>query len=66
MGGTASGAGLSPWIEGTPFIAQGAVAGAPVSLVKPPMKAVFATADYGAGRAVISEGGTFSFVQTKR
>lgn len=66
VGSTASGAGLSGQIEVRPHIRQGATAGAAVSLVRPVFKAKVPSADYGAGRAYVSEGGSFSFVQTLR
>ena len=53
--------------EVTPFIPDGAVINAAVTLIKPVMKAVLEPAPgYGSHRAVISSGKQFSFVQTLR
>ncbi|WP_439523169.1 hypothetical protein [Marivita sp.] len=65
-GGSANGSGVSPSLEVTPFIRQGVSAGASAALVRPPMKAKFPEASYGAGRAVVSEAGSFSFIQVLR
>ncbi len=65
-GGTANGSGVSPSIEVSPFIPNGVSTGAAVSLIRPPIKARLPQADYGAGRSVISEGGSFQFIQTRR
>lgn len=54
-------------IEVTPLIPVGAATGATVTFTKPVMKAVLQPdPSYGAGRPVISEGPSFSFVQTLR
>lgn len=65
-GGAANGSGVSPSLEVTPFVRQGVSTGAAVSLVRPVIKAKLPQADYGGGRSVISEGGTFQFTQTLR
>lgn len=66
VGGTADGSGLTPKLQVTPFIAPGAQLNAAVTLIRPPIKARLPQADYGAGRSVISEGGSFQFIQTRR
>ena len=63
---TASGAGLTPLFAVEPFIRPGVTVGAAVTLVRPPIKAVMTEADYGSGRPLITEGATFSFIQTLR
>lgn len=63
---TADGTGLTPLFAVEPFIRPGATVGAAVVLVRPPMKAVMTIADYGAGRARVSQGPSFSFIQTLR
>ena len=63
---TASGAGLTPLFAVEPFIRPGVTVGAAVTLVRPPMKAVITQADYGAGRPLITEGASISFIQTLR
>ena len=63
---TASGAGLTPLFAVEPFIRPGVTVGAAVTLVLPPIKAVMTEADYGSGRPLITEGATFSFIQTLR
>lgn len=65
-GASANGSGTTGSIEVTPYIRQGAAVDAIVTLGKPVCKAQLATADYGSGRSVITEGGTFDFIQTLR
>lgn len=63
---TADGAGLTPLFAVEPFIRPGVTVGTAVTLVRPPIKAVMTQADYGAGRPLITEGPSFSFIQTLR
>jgi hypothetical protein len=63
---TASSAGLTPLFAVEPFIRPGITVGAAVTLVRPPIKAVMTQADYGAARPVITDGASFSFIQTLR
>ena len=65
-GATANGSGVTGSIEVTPFIRQGAAVDAIVSLGKPVCKAQLVQADYGSGRSIVTEGGTFDFIQTLR
>ena len=65
-GATASGTGRAADIEVTPYIRLGAQIGAPVTLGNPVLKATIAEAEYGASRAVISQGGSLDWVQTLR
>ena len=65
-GATASGAGLTPLFEVAPHIRPGVSTGAAVVLIRPPVKAVLLDATYGAGRPLITEGGSFSLIQTLR
>lgn len=66
VGAVANGVGTTPLIQVTPFLRPGAALDADVTLQRPVLKAVLREADYGAGRATVSEGGTFSFIQTLR
>lgn len=66
-GAVASGTGVTPSFELTPFVQPGVLTGTAVTLYKPPIKAVLEPGPrYGAGRLVISEGPQFGFVQTMR
>lgn len=65
-GATASGAGLTPLFAVEPFIRAGVTTGTAVTLIRPPVKAVMTGADYGAGRPLITDGASFSFIQTLR
>ncbi|MEP1330101.1 hypothetical protein [Pseudophaeobacter sp.] len=65
-GGTASLGGEIADIEVTPKIRPGAAIGASVTLGTPVLKAVMKSANYGASRSKISEGGSFEWVQTLR
>ena len=65
-GAVAAIGGVTPLIEVTPFIRQGVKTLAPVTLVAPVCKAKIVTAEYGASRATISQGGTLSWMQTLR
>jgi hypothetical protein len=65
-GAVADVSGVAAWIEVTPFLRPGAVAGLPVALQAPVLKAKIKEAAYGASRATISEGGAFSWTQTLR
>ncbi|MDK3072773.1 hypothetical protein QO034_06595 [Sedimentitalea sp. JM2-8] len=65
-GAVANGSGNTPNFEVTPFIRPGAAVDAAVTLVAPVCKAVLASADIGASRAAISDGGTFAWRQTLR
>ncbi len=53
-------------IEVTPRLRTGTPIGAAVSMVRPVCKAVVDQADYGMGRSVITQGGTFNWIQTLR
>lgn len=65
---TADGSGLTPLFEVSPFIRPGAQAGAAVTLAKPFCKAVMIPGSYRPGlrRVVVTEGFTFSAIQTLR
>lgn len=66
-GATASGAGLTPLFEVTPFIRPGFVTGTTaVVLVRPPIKAVLLDPQYGSGAPLITQGASFGFIQTLR
>lgn len=66
-GATASGAGLTPLFEVAPFVRSGFVTGTTaVVLIRPPFKAVLTAVNFGGGRSVITEGGSFQFIQTLR
>lgn len=65
-GGVADQFGITPEIELTPFIRKGAAVDAAVHLIRPPLKAVIHTAEYGAGRSLVSLGGKFSWTQVLR
>lgn len=62
----ADAAGLTPLFAVEPFIRPGVTTGTAVTLVRPPFKAVVTSANYGAGRARVSQGPSFSFIQTLR
>lgn len=62
----ADGSGLTPLFAVEPFTRPGVTVGTAVNLIRPPIKAVLTGADYGAGRARVSQGPTFSFIQTLR
>jgi hypothetical protein len=68
VGGTASGAGVSPSIEVTPYIRAGAATGATVTLVRPRFKAVLdpRTFNPSDGAQVLSSGLSFGVIQTLR
>lgn len=64
---TASGAGVTPSFEVIPRIRPGALVDTPVTLKKPPCKAVLLpNPSYGSGRSVITAGASFNFIQTLR
>jgi len=64
---TPNGVGNTQLFEVTPFIQPGVVVGDPVTMVKPPMKAVLEPdPSYGTARAAVSAGPSFSFVQSLR
>lgn len=66
-GATASGAGLTPLFEVTPFVRPGVVAGATqVQLIRPPIKAVLESAEYGSGVPLFTQGASLRFIQTLR
>lgn len=65
-GATASAGGLTPLFEVVPAIRPGASVGAAVALVKPQAKALVVSAEYGRGRALITDGATFEITQTLR
>ncbi|KPQ06202.1 MAG: hypothetical protein HLUCCA12_12190 [Rhodobacteraceae bacterium HLUCCA12] len=66
-GATASSGGLTPLIEVTPFVRPGVVPGSTqVALVRPTIKAVLESADYGHGVRVFTQGATLRFIQTLR
>lgn len=65
-GGTAGSNGQISNIEVTPKIRPGATIGTPVTLGNPVLKANLKSANYGASRSRISEGGSFEWVQTLR
>jgi len=66
-GATASGAGLTPLFEVAPFIRPGVVVGSTaVVLVRPPIKAVLESSDYGSGAPRITQGASLRFIQTLR
>ncbi len=62
----ADGSGLTPLFAVEPFIRTGVTLGTGVNLIRPPFKAVLTATDYGAGRARVSQGPSFSFIQTLR
>lgn len=62
----ADSAGLTPLFAVEPFIRPGVTVGTVVNLIRPPIKAIMTQADYGAGRPLITEGPSFSFIQTLR
>lgn len=61
--GIASGAGVTPLIEVTSFV-QPVPVNTPVTLVRPQIKAIVDAREYGVGQGSITEGSTFSFIQT--
>lgn len=65
-GGEANGSGVTPLIEVTPFIRQGAVTNTVVTLFKPTLKAKIMVAEYGGSSATVSAGGTLNWMQTLR
>ncbi|MBY6091080.1 hypothetical protein [Maritimibacter alkaliphilus] len=65
-GGTASASGTTPTLSVVPALRLGVAPGTPVQLVSPSCKARLSSADYGTGKAVLSEGGTLSWTQTLR
>lgn len=68
VGGTASGAGVSPFLEVTPFVRPGYSLGSAVKLGKPECKAVYVPGSFNAGSSgqQFTDGVTFSFLQTLR
>ena len=62
----ADGNGLTPLFAVEPFIRPGAVTGAAVTLVRPVCKARLISANYGAGRPLITAGNGFEWEQTLR
>lgn len=62
----ADAAGLTPLFAVEPFIRPGVTVGTAVSLVRSPIKAVMTSAEYGGGRARVSQGPSFGFIQTLR
>lgn len=65
-GGAAGASGQTPTLEVIPAIRAGAVVDATVTLVRPVCKARLVEADYGAGGAVITPGGSLRWTQTLR
>ncbi len=66
-GATASGAGLTPLIEVAPFVRPGVIPGTTaVQLIRPPIRAVLESADYGSGTALFTQGARLRFIQTLR
>lgn len=63
-GAIASGAGITPLFEVTPAIRPGAVTGAAVALVKPPLKAVLIPGQPALARLDVTSGLTLEFIQT--
>jgi hypothetical protein len=66
FGAVADGTGLAAGIEVAPFLRPGVPIGGTVTLGTPVLKATIPEADYGASRAVISQGGSFDWMQTLR
>jgi hypothetical protein len=67
VGGTAASGGLTPLMEVVPKLRPGAVAGLPVSLIRPACKARLSpNPSYGAGRQALSRGASLDFIQTLR
>lgn len=65
VGGPADGGGVTPLLEVIPHIRPGALIGAPVTLVRPVMKAILASApSYGRIRLAVTDGISFEFIQT--
>jgi hypothetical protein len=66
VGGAASGAGLSPWLEAVPEVRAGWAAGAPVELVRPVFRAVFVPGTYEPGESArgVVNGLSIRFSQT--
>lgn len=67
-GATANGSGLTPLFEITPFVPHGLTVGAPVTLVRPVIKALIEPGSVQSGRVVGNRrfGMSFNFVQTLR
>lgn len=59
----ASAGGLTPLIEVEPLIRHGTAVGAPVSLIRPRIRAQLMVPSYGAGRPLITAGAVLPFVQ---
>lgn len=65
-GATASAAGLTPLFEVVPHIRPGVTVGADVELIRPAAKCIIASADYGAGVPLITNGAQIQIMQTLR
>lgn len=65
-GAVADAGGVAGLIELTPFLRPGALSGLAVTLQSPVLKAKIQEAAYGTSRAIISEGGMFTWTQTLR
>ena len=62
----ATSSGITPLFAVEPFIRPGVTVAAPVNLIRPPMKAILTESDYGSARPLITDGASFSFIQTLR